>query len=169
MMVIVIGVGLAGLTHPSVLWSSLLFSAVMLVLLSAIVGLLLSRGRLRAFWISFAVFGWGYWLMSSAPWIAQPFRQLLISDRILLSMYPIVIDLPMGVVMTDGMLVGDRKKLSSIDVFNSSQLTFRQFKDIGHYWTNLVLALAGGYFAWLAVSRQSEEREELTSSPEGRM
>lgn len=105
--------------------------------------------------------------MSSAPWIAREFRPNLFSEHILTSMYPLVIDLPMGVDMKDGSLVGDPTKLSSSSVFYSSQLSLRHFKDIGHYLTNLILALVAGYVAWLAVSRQGRGGVELPGPAEG--
>jgi hypothetical protein len=166
--VLLIGIGMAALTHPSDLWSSFLFSMVMVALHTSIVGILMIRGRPRAFWIAFAVFGWGYWLMSSAPWVAREFRPNLLSDHLLTTIYPFVTDLPPGVALEDGRLVIDRSKLGPNGVdLNSSQLSFRHFKDIGHYLVNLILPLLAGYIAWLAVSKDRRDGEKVPSPPEG--
>jgi hypothetical protein len=153
--VLLFGVAIAALTHPSELWDSLLFSGYLAILHVAIVGMILCRGCLRAFWIASSVFGWGYLILSSGPWISQPIRPRLISESILVSLYPRLISLPPGVDLTNsGILVGDMNKLNSVDVFNSSQAQFRQFKDIGHLLTGLILALVGGYVSWFLVSRK---------------
>jgi hypothetical protein len=57
-----IGVGLAVLVKPNWLWASVLPPVLVFMLLTAILGLLFRRGRKRAYWTGFALFGWVYLL-----------------------------------------------------------------------------------------------------------
>lgn len=169
LLILLLGVGLAGLTHPSETWTSVLFSALMLALLAAVVGVLLTQGHWRAFWVGFAVFGWGYWMMSSAPYLAQSFRRVLITDRLLDIAYPRLIDLPVGVLFDSGTHSVDPTKPMPGPAFYDTQRTYREFKDIGHHLTNLLVALAAGSIVSGMVARR--EHSEMNSirhiSPSG--
>jgi len=47
--------------------ASLIFSATLAVLIVAVLGAVLRRGRPRAFWIGFAIVGWGYLWLAHTP------------------------------------------------------------------------------------------------------
>jgi hypothetical protein len=49
------------------IWATTLFTAALGVLLFAVLALILRRGVKQAFWIGFAVFGWGYLWMAHWP------------------------------------------------------------------------------------------------------
>lgn len=53
-------VGLAALLGANDLWTSALMFAVVIALLTSVVAIVFYRGAAQAFWIGFAVFGWGY-------------------------------------------------------------------------------------------------------------
>ncbi len=56
----VIAVGMAVLVRPNRLWAFLLPPFLVIMSLTAILGLMFRRGRKRAFWTGFALFGWVY-------------------------------------------------------------------------------------------------------------
>jgi hypothetical protein len=62
------GIAVASLRYASDLWGSLLFTSAFALLLASIVGLALGRGRTRAGWLGFSVFGWGYLALCFGPW-----------------------------------------------------------------------------------------------------
>jgi hypothetical protein len=66
-LVLLTGVGLAGLTRPSQLAAAFFFSAATVILTGAIVGALYARGSARAFWGGFAIGGWTYLIFQYAP------------------------------------------------------------------------------------------------------
>ena len=68
----------ASLLYPGTIWASLLPLIEAALLLAALVGVILSRGANRAYWIGFAVFGWGYLILIYGPY----------SDEHRLSNYP---------------------------------------------------------------------------------
>jgi hypothetical protein len=59
-----VGVGLAALKTPSIFWNSLCFSMTGGALVVAILLFVYHEGRSRAFWIGFAVLGWGHFLLA---------------------------------------------------------------------------------------------------------
>ena len=61
-------------------WTRVLFTLALAVNLGAVVAVLLLRGRQRAFWIGFAVFGWVYWLIVNYPLLRIAEHQLFASE-----------------------------------------------------------------------------------------
>lgn len=59
--------GCAALMHPTALWCSAVAIAVVTVLFAAVLGVVYRRGADRAFWVGFAVFGWGYLMLNYGP------------------------------------------------------------------------------------------------------
>jgi intracellular septation protein A len=81
--VLLIGMGLAALTHPTELWDSLLVTGSLTLLLIAIVCAILRRRHKRAFWAAFAIFGWGYVVLSCGPWTSTTIKPRLLTDNLL--------------------------------------------------------------------------------------
>ena len=67
LVVLFTGIALAALRSGSALWGSLLFTAAVAALLVAVVGAVYCRDQRRAFWLGFALFGWGYLLLGLVP------------------------------------------------------------------------------------------------------
>ena len=65
--IVVIGVGLAAMVRPNMLWALVLSVFHFTILLSAILGMLYRRGLKRAYWTGFAVFGWAYYILATFP------------------------------------------------------------------------------------------------------
>jgi hypothetical protein len=63
----VLGIGLAALREASDLWDSGLFTLTLGVLLVSILLAVHRREDRRAFWVGFALFGWGYMGLSLVP------------------------------------------------------------------------------------------------------
>src|SRR5205823_357189 len=71
--VVILGVGIAALLHPSLLVASAVFTTTVATLLVALLGVAWGAGQRRAFWSGFAVIGWGHlWLASKNP-IGMPY------------------------------------------------------------------------------------------------
>ncbi|HWE36800.1 MAG TPA: hypothetical protein VG406_09560 [Isosphaeraceae bacterium] len=77
--VLVSAVGLAALNSASDLWTSLVTTGAFAVLGYALVGAAVGHGRSRAYWIGFAIFGFGYLALASGP----ESRRRLMTTRIL--------------------------------------------------------------------------------------
>lgn len=91
-LVLVAAVILASLRSPSPDWSFAVSAATLSALLVAAVAALAARPdeRRRAFWIGFAVVGWGYYAAAHGPWIREeygdPLQRSL--EKIAASIYP---------------------------------------------------------------------------------
>lgn len=57
------------LRAASTLWSQVVFAVVLATLGSAILGIIYRRGAQRAWWVGFALFGWGDFLVENGPWL----------------------------------------------------------------------------------------------------
>ena len=60
-----IAVGLAALTNPTEFWEGMVFALTMLTLFTALVGVFYRKGADRSFWVGFALFGWGFFVLGS--------------------------------------------------------------------------------------------------------
>ncbi len=58
--VLLAAVGLAALRNPTIVWASSLFTLVVVLLCTAVLGAIAVRGPARLTWTGFAVFGWVY-------------------------------------------------------------------------------------------------------------
>jgi hypothetical protein len=87
--VLVASVGCAALVNPTPLWSQIVFTAVVVWLLSATVAAVV--GRPRPFAAGFAIFGWGYLLLTSGGWSAS-IKPHLLTEAALAKLEPLVID-----------------------------------------------------------------------------
>src|SRR5262245_50496853 len=81
--VLLAAVGLAALRRSSPVLASTLFALVILILLSGLIAALVSC---KAFWVGFAVFGWGWLVLSFGPW-AKTEVPIPITDLILAEAY----------------------------------------------------------------------------------
>jgi hypothetical protein len=81
--VLLLGVGFAGLRAASFLWASALFTLTVMLLAAAILAAIVCRGPSRAAWLGFGLFGWTYllatfWLwperngVSAPPFLTKP-------------------------------------------------------------------------------------------------
>jgi hypothetical protein len=65
--VLVVGLGFAALRNADEFWASTSYTLAITMITVAVVGALSQKGRARASWIGFAVFGWTYLLVVQLP------------------------------------------------------------------------------------------------------
>src|SRR5262245_21166133 len=82
--VALLAVTFAALRTSSDIWASVLFNIVILMLFTSVLGAIYSVKDRRAFWVGFAVVGWGYWLMAHVPWTA---KEYLLSTSLVQSLH----------------------------------------------------------------------------------
>jgi hypothetical protein len=87
--VLVVAVGCAALVHPTPLWSQIVFTATLVLLLSATVLAVVARPQ--PFASGLTIFGWGYLLLTSGPWSASV-RPHLLTETALAKLSPLVTD-----------------------------------------------------------------------------
>ncbi len=71
------GIGIAAVRSASPLWAGVVVTATLGVMASAILGAIFRQGERRAFWVGFALFGWGYLTLAFGPWFATEVKPLL--------------------------------------------------------------------------------------------
>lgn len=77
--VLVSALGVAALRSPTPLWAGGVFTLALAGLGLAAPGMLYRKGGRRAFWVGFAAFGWGYWIVSLSPWVGEVVQPRLIT------------------------------------------------------------------------------------------
>jgi hypothetical protein len=78
-----VAIGCAALVRPSYFWSGLLCTFAIAVLVSALVAIAYRRGRSRAYWVGFAVFGWGHMLLALGPWLDNYTGEFILTRQLL--------------------------------------------------------------------------------------
>ncbi len=92
-LVLVLGIGLAALKHPSERAASLLFTLILASLLTSILGAMARRDREQMTWIGFAAFGWTYLLLSRwfLPWLTgDQLRPPVLPSEFLEDLHPYI-------------------------------------------------------------------------------
>jgi len=62
-MVAFVAVACVAVMNASLLWATVIHTASVLVLFMSLVAIVYRRGPARAFWVGFAIFGWGYFVL----------------------------------------------------------------------------------------------------------
>jgi hypothetical protein len=65
--VLYVGFGFAALRNADEVWASATYTLSVVAISTALVAVLVQRGRARPVWIGFAAFGWTYLLISTLP------------------------------------------------------------------------------------------------------
>src|SRR5215208_3826450 len=82
-MIIFAAVGAAATARPSSWWASGLWTFAIAMLCTSLIGSIVRQGAKRAFWISFAIFGWMYAVLVFAPWFDGRTSSLLLTTMLL--------------------------------------------------------------------------------------
>jgi hypothetical protein len=64
---------IAALARPSPLTSGVLYAVQTCLLFASILRIILERAKRRAFWLGFALFGWGFFGLPYLPWWGNPY------------------------------------------------------------------------------------------------
>lgn len=168
--VLICGVGLASLRDTSEFWSGILLSITLLLLGFAIAGVAYRREGQRAFWLGFAVFGWGYLTITQGPWFAdqieprlptthalgylhaqanpgqvraQPWTRILATQMSGGPTFP-----ESSRMLRSGGLIGvasTSEAGQAVNYYLAAENSVAQFTRAGHYLFTLLIAVLGGW------------------------
>jgi hypothetical protein len=82
-LILVLAVAIAALRDANDVWSTILPLLTLGVIGVALLGVVYSRGKARAGWLGFALFGGVYHLLAMGPWISDQTRPTLPTTRLL--------------------------------------------------------------------------------------
>ena len=85
-----IALAIAGMTNASLWWGSICLSFLLAMLTLSLLGTVFRRGRLRAFWIGFAIVGWMYAALLYAPGLDRQIGHRLITTKLLAKLRPAI-------------------------------------------------------------------------------
>jgi energy-coupling factor transporter transmembrane protein EcfT len=134
-------------------WAAVAFTASIVLLLASLVFCFAATGDRRWYWIGFAIFGWGYWIVLSLPLLSfegtlgqwQLGGSRLVSEKILEWVYfhalPLVHAEPQIDRRTGEVLNGSRYPNST------------DFMRVGHSLADLMVAVFGGLLGRIAYRR----------------
>jgi hypothetical protein len=102
--VLLVGFGFAALHNANGVWASATYTLAIVMIAAALVGAFVRRGRARAPWTGFAVFGWSYLLVVHLPsWETGGFgfgpiyKPVLLIQSGIASLQPYIRPFPPGV------------------------------------------------------------------------
>ena len=141
-----VALGLGALFNANDVWTKLIFTASVLLLFTSVVGAVYSHGAARAFWLGFAVFGIGYFLLYWDA-VAGRAQELITHDAVMLAYNYI----PKPSDVTD-------PKLHPTVQGQRSTLHYFNFRRIGHALWTVMFGFAGGVIArWFHRRRQKQQ------------
>ena len=167
--VLVVALGLAALRNPSETWAGVMFLLTCGTLCLAIVGVVCRSDRERAWWLGFALFGWGYLLLSLWSRVNLPTMTLL--DWIAKW-------LGVKVRFSGGMVGGGfggsfrSVGLRPLGGFGGGVLfgpAFDSLGQIAHCLWAIVAALVGGVLAHALFGASRARAEKLDTPPQAAM
>lgn len=176
LVILVSAVAIAALKQASDTWAGILLILTLLLLGTAVFGATYRRERRRAFWLGFAVFGWGYLTLSAGPWFsdqvapklpttlllnyahakANPEQQRVGAVQVLTRLAP-----PPGgpqpvqvqgspITVTGNVILANGSGASgtqTLSFFLMGQTNLEQFTRVGHCLFALLAAIVGGLIA----------------------
>ena len=152
-----IAMGTVALVNASRLWVTITGLTTCLLLLTSLLASLLLRGRQRAFWIGFAVFGWGYIAMAYGPYQDVVLTSDLLSDlgNSLRRTVPIPTNPAPEWVRTTAF----EEKLGTVAVVVDPRNVVKVGKLLIAWLFCIVGALVGSYFYGHEIKRQQIETD----------
>ena len=171
--VLVCGLGLAALRNASPTWAGSILLLTLGLLAVAVLGVIYCREERRAWWLGFALFGWGFAALVLAPW-SKP--EALPSTMLLDRLYPRVSPTkvvaikegtePPDVRIGDALVVSNDVLKQAIPLpygpadrvypFLVGTLRVGAFRSIGHCLLTVWVACLGGIVArWFHATRGS--------------
>lgn len=161
-LVVVVGVGIAALRAASETWAGIMLLLTLGLLGVSVLGVMYRREARRAWWVGFALFGWGYAALTLAPWSkpeSLPTRILLdslyarMSPRKVVAMDPFAA--PAG--LDDGQFIvldpnPPHDSLPGVPqgsdaVFAIGTVDLKAFRTIGQCLSALIAGLVGAFVA----------------------
>jgi hypothetical protein len=156
--VLILGVGFAALRYSTIYWASGVFTLVVLLLSVATLGSIACRGRARATWAGFAVFGWIYFGTTFIAWpnsngvTAPPY----LTQALLESHPPAASD--EKVLIYDSAPTGIRFSETPTFVgFTGRVINLLHFRCIGHSLAAVLFGLVGAALGRFFATRTQPE------------
>jgi hypothetical protein len=153
---------IAALRYSSPLIASLMFTAVLTILLFSLLAAFFDQ--YKTFWIGFVVFGWGYALLAFAPGAWIEVRPYLFTTRLLYALHFQMHDISgSDVIRANPVMNYDRIiRIPSDTGLDSWHLTSAEtecFQRIGHSLSALLHGVVGGILAMILAVRARKARE----------
>jgi hypothetical protein len=170
----------AALREATDWWASGIFTTTLTGLAFAALYAVYRRGERRAFWAVFAVFGWGYIVLTFGPGCETTIRPRLVTTRLLDALFPIVHPAPEPTVRfwdaSTGKPLDAGKPANHVTFAPDGRMlgwgmgtspARESFQDIGHSLAALLLAGIGGVASRYFHGHRDERRKEAVEKAAG--
>lgn len=172
--VLVVALGCAALRQPSEFGVSAAITALVGALFMGILAALFRRGEARAFWLGFALFGGGYFVIAFGSWqFSENLKRRLLTEKLLDYLHPRIVR-PLGedpTLVTPIVVSGTALPNASVMQNDGTGRLYQtpsgqivriapawaEFEQIGHALFGLLLALIGGMLARYYFLRSERE------------
>jgi hypothetical protein len=163
-LVLVLGIDLAALKHPSERAASLLFALILASLLTSILGAMVRLGRERMAWTGFAAFGWTYLLLSLwfLPWLTgDQLRPPVLPSEYLEDLYPYIGPSPPPGPEPLGQ---DVYRLSHVRFVGMRAADWKPFRQICNTLGTVLFALLGAMLGRMVAIQQNPPTRGVADS-----
>lgn len=166
-----VAVSTAGLIYANILWAAFFYTVAFLAVLTGIVGALVRRGPMRAFWIGFALFGGGYFGLAligenSLAQFASNLQRAAQPPKLATTQLLLWVDRAIHPEPSNSSGRGSSGRI----VVNGGMTFFQQtpsqyLVEIGHSIFTLALAFTGGWLGLFISRRPAADAPSDTASP----
>ncbi len=164
-MAALIALALPALINASLWWATAWFTGALVMLAVSLLGILYRGRRRRAFWVGFALFGWGYMILLYGPFLGSHFGPRLATTKALAYLQPLVQKAPVGDSRMSRVSPSDFALNSELYLAWKTEIEgngfplprWDHFQQVGHSLFALLLASGGGLLARWFYSTRSQD------------
>jgi hypothetical protein len=150
-----IALSLAGLRHEGTSWTRLLFMGVFFTMIVSILFAVYRKGDRRAFWLGFALVGWGFLLFTYVlPNVSMVGDMSSLANGFALRLQPrlgsqVAMTVPTTTSAFGSGSMGMMSGTSGLGMIGTVWMgpTFEQVLTVCNAWLTILFALAGGFVA----------------------
>ncbi|MHC4178427.1 MAG: hypothetical protein ACYSWU_13020 [Planctomycetota bacterium] len=145
-----VSVACAALVYASLWWASICPTGAVIAQLVAVLGVVYRRGSARAFWLGFAVLGWGYLLLAFAPGLDRHVGYRLITTKLFGLLQPKLQRTPIHSNASELALFPGEDPLVTMtetSTYYAPAPQWDHFQQAGHSLTAIVIGFLGGLIA----------------------
>lgn len=153
-----VAIGGYALVYATPVWGKLTYTLSISMLLAAVVFAAILRGGRQAFWLGFAIFGRGYWLLVSSPTLIYDTGP---NTWRIQSGHPLASSIFLDLVYFRGLSIVHKQPTfdaSGVVTNGSRYPNDINFGRVGHSLFDLLTAYAGGVLGAFAYRRSGREK-----------
>ncbi len=145
-----VSVACAAMVYASLWWASICLTCAVIAQLVAVLAVVYRHGSARAFWVGFALLGWGYLLLTFAPGLDRHIGQRLVTTKLLAFLQPKLQRTPIYGNASELALYPGKDPLMTVTetgTYYAPAPQWDHFQQAGHSLMAILIGFLGGLLA----------------------